>query len=545
MIYIKDIKLPIREYKHPLEMYPSLGLQDMQPARYRAVGGITADPDICALPPLLAPKELMMDNMHTIADYNPATAGQAARSDRLAALATFKDKITVYMPFHLELERRFQNCLVSAYSRRSLGCLSDEDKNIVSIAQPIATSVQDMSLIGTAGTGKSTAVRLMLDRYPRAIQHELNSCRYVQVPFLEVTTREGDIKSVFLDLVMGLDRVLGTDIYEQKMRKMGTVAKMESYLVKLIQNFHIGAIVIDEIQSVLQRKESMFTHLLSITASAGVSVMIIGTESAVDGLNKNMWFSRRFSQLGQVQSDIRAADSTYIDQVIRTIWSLQWTHKRYPLTDSILSTLSKASHNNIDFLTTIIVTAQTLCIKSEGKSQELDLDASTIKMAADKYPVAQRMLEAGVEALEAAYISEKHSAMDAISRDAQNERAKEQKALLQTAVTAFANKGQLLSEVFDACEQAGFGDDRKLIERICRAKMASGDEFLALDRKQQAKVVIAALMEQASKRRVKANTSPKEHASAKQKKSNKAMLGSLGIDEHDEHGLDELQAAVS
>lgn len=541
MIYIKNIELPIQEFKHPLQMYPNLGMQDIHPAQYRSVGGFENNPDICALPPLLSDRELVADNMHPILGYDPVKAMSAAKSDRLAALATYKDSLVVYMPFHSDLERRFQECLISAYSNRSYGSLNESSEDIISIAPSIATSVQDMSVIGMAGTGKSTAVRLMLNRYPRAIQHDLKGIRYTQVPYLAVTAREGDIKSVFLDLAMALDRILGVDVYEHMMRKAATVSKMETYLATLIRNFHIGAIIIDEIQMVLHRKESMFTHILSVTASTGVSVIIIGTEAAVSGLNKNLWFSRRFSQIGQVRSDIRVEDTSHIEQVIRAIWKYQWTKKQYPLTKAIISALVRACHNNIDFLTTIIITAQTMCIKSEGSEEELELTASTIKLAAEKYPAACRVLEEGAEELEASYLLERRSALEAIANESILEKKREQAALMKSSVTMFSDKAQLLNEIFDVCNQAGFGNDKELIEFIVRSKSASDEDFLGLSRSQQAKIVISEILKNGGHKK-KTNSQAKKRPSTDKKTLKQEDTKGL---EDRKHGLDELQAAVS
>lgn len=539
MQYVKNIKLQCKEYKHPLQMYPDIGLQDIQQARYRNVCGEETNPDICALPPLLSGRDLMLDNMRAFPGYDAKKALSLQQSERLAALAAFKDEVTVYMPFHMDLERRLQECLMSAYRRREYGILNEEAPDILSVAKPIATSVQDASLIGTAGTGKSTAVRLMLDRYPKAIQHNLSGHRYTQVPILETTAREGDMKSIFIDLSMSLDIILGTAYYEPQMRKMGTVTKMEAYLVKLIQLFHVAVIVIDEIQSVIKRKISMFDHLLSVTASSGVSVMIIGTEAAVEDLNKNVWFSRRFSQLGRISSDMKADDSAVLERIVQIIWDYQWTNKRYPLTKKILSTLVEESYRNVDFLTTIFITAQLMCINSEGK-EDLELNSDTIKKAAGNYPKAKELLRDGIDAAEALYQQEKRSTIETIMKEAAAERQKEQSALMQSSVTAFSSKVQVTAELVDLLGQSGF-DDTKQIEHIIRRETANNEQFLLLERSQQAKIVIAELLKKeysSGKKRKPRAQNEQDAKPAHQDRDNADWEGSG-------HGIDMLQAAIS
>ena len=539
MLYITNIELPCGNYTHPLQMYPEIGLKDIHPAKYREVLGERHNPDICSLPPLLAGADLMADNMHVMPNYNAEKAHCLPKSERLAALASFKDIVTVYMPWHADMERRFQECLISAYRKRAYGCL-DENTEILSVARPISTSVQDISLIGTAGSGKSTAVRLMLDRYPRALQHDFTGKRYVQIPILETTAREGDTKSIFIDLAMMVDKILGVSYYELQMRKMKTVTNMEAYLVSLIQIFHVGIIVIDEIQNVTNRKQAMFDHILSVTQSSGVAVMIIGTEAAVADLNRNEWFSRRFSQLGHIASDFKAEDNSTMERIIQIIWNMQWTRKRYPLTPAIVNTLLNESCQNVDLLTTIFITAQLLCIHSEGKSEELELDAKTIRKAADQYPKAKKLLKDGIEEMELMFNAEKQATIAAITKEVRAEREKEQRKLMQDSVDAFASKEKMVSEITEIAVQAGF-DDAKAISTVIRRE-AANDGFLSLERSQQAKIVIAKLLEREVKADRKATKAQKK--SARLPKDVATEHKGLAMVEGD-HGLGMLQASLS
>lgn len=540
MLYITDIELPCENYKHPLQMYPEIGQKDIHSAKYREVAGETHNPDICALPPLLSGSALMTDNMHVMPNYNPEQASSLPKSERLAALAAFKDVVTVYLPWHEAMERRFQECLLSAYRRRAYGFLDEGATDILSVARPISASVQDISVIGTAGSGKSTAVRMMLDRYPRAIQHDLCGTRYIQIPILETTAREGDIKSIFIELAIMIDKILGVSYYELQMRKMKTVANMEAYLVSLIQSFHVGIIVIDEIQNVTNRKQAMFDHILSITASSGVSVMIIGTESAVADLNRNEWFSRRFTHLGRIASDFNADENNVMKRIIQIIWNMQWTRKRYPLTATVMNTLLNAACQNVDLLTTIYITAQLLCIHSEGKPQELALDAKTIKKAADQYPMSKQLLLDGMEEMALMFQTEKQSTIAAITKEVQAEREKEQRQLMQNSVDVFANKEKMISELTEIVTRAGF-NDAKAIHAVIRRESIN-DDFLSLDRSQQAKLVIAKLLDREAKAEKKAAKTAKK----KEQEPKEPAKVHRGLELGDgEHGLGMLQASLS
>ena len=534
---LNHFELNCEDFKTPMQMYPDMRLNDIQLAKYRSVNGITRNPDICALPPVLSGQALMRDNMSAM-PYDEKTAHKLPKSERLAALASFKDDFVVYLPYQANLERRFYECLISSYNSRNYS-LPGQSPEILSIASPIQKSVQDMSLIGTAGTGKSTSVRLMLDRCPKAIRHTIEGAMYTQIPVLEATAR-GDQKSLFIDLARYIDQVIGISMYENKMRSMTTVSKMESYLTSLVQIFHVGLIAIDEIQAVMKNKKSMFEHILGLTASTGISVLIIGTESAVEGMNENEWFSRRFSQYGHISSDFHTDDDKVIEYIIQSMWRYQWTNRHYELSKSIIETLKNESGKCIDFLTTLFITAQKMCIDSEGKPDELKLDASAIKKAAERYPYAKELIFNGSVEMEKMYHREKNNTVDGIRHESMEERKKEQEKLISVAPDALIKKEEMYQAILSACDMAGF-KDTKLIKEIIRVK-SSSEEFLELDSKQQSKIIITALIEKQMKAEKKAEKSGKSTTKEKEAVQQQERINrQIG---EDDHGVNMLQAAI-
>lgn len=550
MIYIRNKELDCKEFTHPLQMYPNLGLQDIQPAQYREVGGERCNPDICALPPRLVGRDLIEENIRLYPGYNPDKAINMPKSDRLAALARLKYSVVCYMPYHEELERKMYDALISAYRQRQYGYTDSKPGVILSVKMGPSTSVQDIGLIGSAGTGKSTITGIILERIPRALKHEIDGKRYIQIPCLATTARDNDLKSAFIDLAATIGKIIGTENYEEQMRRMGTVAKMEAYLKKLIEIFHVGLIIIDEIQNAIRNKVSMFNHILSITADAGVSVMIIGTEAAVAPLNCNLWFSRRFTQLGRVSSDLLAEDPAVMEHIISIIWRHQWTNKRYALSKKIVTTLVDESQKNIDFLTTIFVTAQYLCINSEGTDHELELDAETLKKAAESYPFVSNLIEKSSDVIAQMYEEKKRTTLEAIQNEAETERKKEQKKLMAGSVNMFADRATMMAEITEALEALGY-TDTKLIERLVKLQSSSNQKFLSMDRKQQTKVIAAELMKREEQvlKKEKASQKKTEKAegkpSATQKKSEQESSVQPKILGGSIHGIDSLQAAVS
>ena len=544
MIYIRNKELDCKEFSHPLQMYPDLGSQDILPAQYREVCGERCNPDICALPPRLTGNALVEENVRCYPGYDPGKAMNLPKSDRLAALAGFKDQVVCYMPYHEELERKVYEALISAYRKRQYGYTNTSSCEVLSVKIGPSTSVQDIGLIGSAGTGKSTITGIILERIPRAIRHEHDGYCYIQIPCLSTTAQDGDLKSAFIDLATMIGKIIGTDSYENQMRKMGSVAKMESYLKKLIEIFHVGIIIIDEIQNAVKNKVSMFNHILSMTADTGVAVMIIGTEKAVAPLNENLWFSRRFTQLGRVTSDLSQIDEATMVHIINIIWRHQWTNKRYPLSKKIVSTLVEESQKNIDFLTTIFVTAQYLCIESEGTDHELALDAATIKQAASRYPRVRKLIEASSEVI-ADYQEKKAATLNSMRNDAEAEREKEQKKMMQESVNIFTGRAEIETEIIEALKPLGYIDATQIIKLVKR-QYATDPSFAGLDRTQQIRVIVAQLMQLSEKplKKKKAQEKTKDNSLTAQKKSEQETR-TQQLYGGQIHGIDSLQAATS
>ena len=498
MDYLTDIKLPLTDVGKWRDLYPDREKHDIHSAVYHETIETDSNPDLCALPLEIPPKELFLLNTAAFPGYSHEKVENMRLSDRYDCLAAFKDKVRIYLPYHSELERRFNHCLASSYRTRSYGILPGSCA-VLSTTAPINSSVQNMSLVGTAGTGKSTAINLMLSRIPKGIRHKLpNGFMYTQIPVLSTTANQwNDVKSIFINLAKSVDQIMGIPecYYEKQMQRQSTIAKMTSFFGSLVQLFHIGMIAIDEIQ--LAAGKNMFTTLLTVTATYGVSLLIAGTEDAIYHLNKSEWFARRFSQLGRVTSDLLTADELYLEGAIKQLWTCQWTKDLYPLTDNVIRALKEESGGNLDYLSTIMVTAQKLVIASEieakrtgNKSRIMRLDEKAIVTAAKMYPNARQYILEGKTNVEAYYLNEKNAALKAIRDDADDARKRESVAIMRSAADVFTRQAAVLEDVTNRIRAIYDDIDYKTVELTFKRLASTKDSFLDLDRKQQTKLVL-------------------------------------------------------
>lgn len=506
MRYMNDFDLQYTDVPSSADMYPALNECDIQDAVYRRC--VDTDPDICALPAPLAGRELVRKNTMPYPGYSPAAVKEMSCADRIACLRSAKDLVTIYLPCHAELEKMIYGALISAYRHRRYGLMEQDDggRKVLSVSSPIDSSVQDISVIGVAGTGKSRGVKLTLDRIPRAVRHNINGIRYLQIPYLlTAASRGSDIKSLFIGFAQQIDRITGMGYHEEKMISARTVARMESYLRVLIQQYHVGLIVIDEIQLAIvkkNRKETaadtnpMFDHLLTVTAMCGVSVCIIGTEDAVAGLNKNVWFVRRFSQLGRISTVLGKADRTELEIIAKQLLYFQWTRQRYPVTQDIIDALIEESGGSIDFMSTIVITAQLLSIESEKTGNPIPLDAGAVRKAADQYPMAKSYIRAGTDTIEE-YLSEKERALAAIG--ARADAAREKEKTMEDSEKYFSESVEVIADITDRINMID-DVDHATVERIYK-KLAASQDMASIPAKQRAKLVHAAVLEDREKKK--------------------------------------------
>ena len=531
MYYVNNFSLDIREYDSVHDMYPDLQDVDCVNAAYRNVFGETANPDICALPPVPTPMELAKDVCAQNILYNSSAIRGMSKGNRLSMLLRFKDELRLFLPWQHTLECKVQECLISSYRSRKYGHFGNpgEDDPLRSVNPGVGGSVKCASLIGTAGSGKSSAIGMLLDRYPKVIMHKLSSgLEYRQILFLTATAYSGhDIKTILLHFAGEIDRLNGYEmVYEAQMAKLTNIPAMTTYLKKLISTFHIGMLIIDEVQETLKAKNSFFSTLLNITAEAGVSLLLCGTEESIIKLNEREWSSRRFAQLGRIETDFFVSDKIIVETIIRQLWPYQCTLEHQSLTQGTMDALVQASGGNIDFLTTIFITAQNMIIDSEGTDRVLHLDASLVKKAASRYPNAIDLIRNGQTAINT-YTDEREYAIAKMKNRA--EAALKEEALSASLLAPeFAGAtATALSFIINALRTISITDERR-IQKEYRS-LSNDPEFGKLDYSNQANMIAARIMkaddagESGQKRKQKKKEETAEQKKAFSKKLEESM----------------------
>ena len=226
---------------------------------------------------------------------------------------------------------------------------------------------------GLSGIGKSTSVERALSAYPQVITHE----RYRDVPFTQTQVvwlkiecpHDGSAKQLCLSVLEALDKALeGTDYFEQHSRRRSGVEHLISAMARLIHNFHVGLLVIDEIQNLtcspLGGETKVLNLLVSLVNKLGVPQLDVGTFESARLFSKTFRNARRVSWAGPIVLDRYAASDPRWQLFVEALWHYQWVQKPVKLTENFVAALYEASQGVTDVAVNIFMILQENAIVS-------------------------------------------------------------------------------------------------------------------------------------------------------------------------------------
>ena len=203
------------------------------------------------------------------------------------------------------------------------------------------------ALLGISGLGKSTTLRHVLGHYPQVIRHK----RYNGVPFNETQItwihmdcpEDGSLKGLCGTFFEHIDNLLGTDYFHQYSGTKVTLNKMRIAMARIARTYHLGIIVIDEIQSLAVAKDQSIpiktlNFLVSLVNTIGVPIILVGTPRALTFLQKEFQQAKRASGQGDALWEHMQNDVVW-RMFVTAIWKYQYTQHPVELTDQMINAL--------------------------------------------------------------------------------------------------------------------------------------------------------------------------------------------------------------
>ncbi len=352
-------------------------------------------------------EDIENDFSSPIYSYDRKKIENMSISERLRNLSLIREQFRIALPFDDDLDEAVYNAFIKAYRNRKL-CI--DLQNIIrydnsSIENPCPSRLYrnqlkngtygSFSMTGRGGTGKSSALGIVLSHYRQVVIHRLaGGGQIIQILYLIVNVPPNSAMHAFyMEFGRAVDTALGftSPAYERLIEKCRSVNEMMSRVIDLIERFNIGLIILDEIQMFLTGNEKgrkiraraeSFQAVTTIMNTTGASLAVIGTQKAYDLIFSDQIHQMR--RLGRsISSDGYCTSRMTFMRILRELFQYQWTDViTENITDEMLTAFMECTHGIIDVIISLYTAVQHEAIIKKRKSP---INEKLVRQTAKKY----------------------------------------------------------------------------------------------------------------------------------------------------------------
>lgn len=314
------------------------------------------------LPKMLVGEELYEKSL-ALPDYNDNIRLQDA-GNRLIALS---DLYNIYIPSDMstEIYCKLYLALVRSLQKKNttdtIRQLNENHKMIQKQAYNGVIGGSDcFAITGCSGIGKSSAIYRAIDLIGINGVIETQKPYRKIIPFVVVQTPfDCSAKGLLLEILRQVDIVIGSDYYIKGMRARVTTDMLIGTVSQVALN-HIGLLVVDEIQNIVNNKGglSLVNMLTQLINSSGISICMVGTPESTTFFEQALRLARR--SLGLHYNTLEFND--YFCDFCKNIFEYQYTKERAELTDTILHWLYEHSGGIISAVISLMHDTQEIAI---------------------------------------------------------------------------------------------------------------------------------------------------------------------------------------
>jgi len=324
------------------------------------------------LPPMLSGDELI-HAMEVLPDYDESIR-KAPVPVRLVGLS---DLYQVYLPSAMSSEiysKLYLALLRSLQKKGTREAITQKYENHKAIRQQEYSGIMggsdSFTIIGTSGIGKSTAISraLKLITVNGIIRTEepysqVIPCIVVQCPF------DSSVKGMMLEILRKVDEHLGSR-YHQNALKIRSTTDMLIGCVSQVALNHIGLLIVDEIQNVVNSKngKSLIGALTQLINNSGISICMVGTPESTVFFEQAMPLARR--SLGLQYSALEY--DRYFCDLCCTLFGYQYVKQRTEITPGVIEWLYEHSAGIVSVVVSLIHDAQEIAILNGSEVLNLD-----------------------------------------------------------------------------------------------------------------------------------------------------------------------------
>lgn len=323
-----------------------------------------------ALPQPPCPEKIAQVNFRLIPGYQASVKGKTTLQ-KISEIRRLED-LRVPLPSDPDIWNTIYTCMEASYSRRQelsyalkkaeITVQGEEIKASSALVGDYGSAVIGFNIIGESGSGKTSALRIALDYYPKVIRHtNEDGTKTIQIPYILVTCPpNSNFRILYQDIGRQLDLYLGNPNNECENQIRGnsrsTLGDMLRRVETCIQRYAVGLIVFDEIQQMNfdSAKENSFNALMSLANQTQVAIGVVGTTEAISSITRVEQIARRIGF--QIPIDSYKADEEYFNTMFSVISRYQWFDRPIEFTDEMKHEIYMASHGVIAYIILIYIT---------------------------------------------------------------------------------------------------------------------------------------------------------------------------------------------
>jgi len=332
--------------------------------------------ELCkCLPPMLYGAEL--DEALTILPpydpniiYEDAATRLVALSDIYRLFLSNAMSREIYSKLHLGLLRSLMKKESPLMPRQYV-----ENQKAIQMVESsgIIGGADSFTIIGPSGIGKSTSISRsiqLLSKAPIIVTEkpyrQIIPCVMVQTPF------DASVKGLLLEILRVVDSKLGSDYCNKAMRNRNTTVDTLIGCVSSVCINHVGLLVIDEIQHVVDQKAggALARCLMQLLNSSGISVAMVGTPSVIPFMSGGEFQLARRT-LGLYYEPMEYGQA--FRDLCTTLFRYQYVKNRTELDEPMMYRLFEFSQGNPSVLVGLLHDVQECSILSGREEISSDL----------------------------------------------------------------------------------------------------------------------------------------------------------------------------
>lgn len=329
------------------------------------------------MPPMLSGQELI-STLSAFPEYNESIRkeGQAVR------LMALSNLYRLYIPSQMSLEiysKLYLALLRSLQKKEMQFAVRQKYENYKAIQSQeyrgIIGGSDSFTIIGISGIGKSSAIMRAIDLIMENKVIEIDNpytkivpCVIVQCPF------DSSVKGLLLEILRKVDEIIDSKYYQYALKSRATTDMLIGSVSQVALN-HIGLLVVDEIQNVVNSKngKSLIGALTQLINNSGISICMVGTPESTVFFEQAMQLARRSVGLQYATMSY----DTYFQSFCKVVFGYQFVKQKSEISPVIIEWLYEHSAGVVSVVISLIHDAQEIAILT---GQEV-LNIDTLKQA--------------------------------------------------------------------------------------------------------------------------------------------------------------------